>query len=359
MRGEAEEPEAIFSYITPAQRVPQDHPLRAVRKVVDAALARMSPRFQRLYARTGRPSIPPERLIRALLLQVLYTIRSERQLMEHLDYNILYRWFVGLGLDDAVWDATTFTKNRERLLNGAIDRAFFEQVVAEAQALGLLSSEHFTVDGTLVEAWAGLKSFKRKDGTDQDPPDDPGNPTVNFHGEKRSNDTHQSTTDPDARLYTKGSGKEAKLYFAGHVVMDNRNGLAVGGCLTQATGRAEPETALELLGDIPRRRRITVGGDKGYDQRSFVEGLRESDATPHVAQKIRYSAIDARTTRHEGYRISQRNRKRVEEIFGWLKTIGLMRKLRHRGLPKADWVFTFGLAAYNLVRIRNLTPAVA
>jgi len=359
MRGEAEEPEAIFSYITPSQRVPADHPLRAVRKLVDAALEKMSPRFQRLYSRTGRPSIPPERLIRALLLQVLYTIRSERQLMEHLDFNILFRWFVGLGLDDRVWDATTFTKNRDRLLGGEVDRVFFDQVLAEAAGLGLLSSEHFTVDGTLVEAWAGLKSFKRRDGSDQDPPDDPGNPTVNFHGETRSNDTHQSTTDPEARLYTKGNGKEAKLYFTGHVVMENRNGLAVGSRLTQATGKAEPETALELLEDIPRRKRITVSGDKGYDQRVFVEGLREHDATPHVAQKVRYSAIDGRTTRHEGYSVSQRQRKRVEEIFGWLKTIGMMRKTRHRGLSRVDWIFTFALAAYNLIRIRNLRPAIA
>lgn len=359
MRGEAEEPEAIFSYITPAQRVPADHPLRAVRKVVDAALEKMSPRFQRLYARIGRPSIPPERLIRALLLQVLYTIRSERQLMEHLDFNILFRWFVGLGLDDRVWDATTFTKNRDRLLGGEVDRVFFDQVLAEAAGLGLLSSEHFTVDGTLVEAWAGLKSFKRKDGSDEEPPDDPRNPTVNFHGEKRSNDTHQSTTDPDARLATKGSGKEAKLYFTGHVVMENRNGLAVGGRLTQTNGRAEPETALKLLEDIPRRKRITVSGDKGYDQSSFVEALREDHAIPHVAQKVRYSAIDSRTTRHESYSVSQRQRKRVEEIFGWLKTIGMMRKTRHRGLPRVDWIFTFALAAYNLVRIRNLILAAA
>lgn len=359
MRGEVEEPEAIFSYITPAQRVPADHPLRAVRKVVDAALEKMSARFQRLYSRTGRPSIPPERLIRALLLQVLYTIRSERQLIEHLDYNILFRWFVGLGLDDPVWDPTTFTKNRDRLLQGEVDKLFFDQVLAEAAARGLLSSEHFSVDGTLVEAWAGLKSFKRKDGAGQDPPEDPGNPTVNFHGEKRSNDTHQSTTDPDARLYTKGSGQEAKLYFTGHVVMEHRNGLAVGSRLTQATGTAERETALELLGDIPRRKRITVSADKGYDVRAFVEALREDDATPHVAQKVRYSTIDGRTTHHETYRVSQRTRKRVEEIFGWLKTIGMMRKTKHRGLARVDWVFTFALAAYNLVRIRNLMLATA
>ena len=354
VRGELEEPEAIFSYITPAQRVPQDHPLRAIRKLVDAALERMSPRFEKLYSRIGRPSIPPEKLMRALLLQVLYTIRSERQLMEHLDYNILFRWFVGLGLDDPVWDATTFTKNRERLLNGAIDKVFFEQVVAEAQARGLLSSEHFTVDGTLVEAWAGLKSFKPRGNKDEGPPDDPGNPTVNFHGEKRGNQTHQSTTDPDARLYKKGPGKEAKLYFAGHVVMENRNGLAVGAQLTPASGRAEMDTAHALLDDIPRRTRLTVAGDKGFDERIFVEGLRNRGATPHVAQKARYTAIDGRTTRHETYEVSQRIRKRIEEIFGWLKTVGLLRKVRHRGLPKVGWTFTFGLTAYNLVRIRNL-----
>lgn len=359
MRGEAEEPEAIFSYITPAQRVPQDHPLRAVRRVVDAALERMSPSFQKLYARTGRPSIPPERLIRALLLQVLYTIRSERQLMEHLDYNILFRWFVGLGLDDPVWDATTFTKNRERLLDGAVDKLFFDQVVAEARGLGLLSSEHFTVDGTLVEAWAGLKSFKRKDGSDREPPDDPGNPTVNFHGEKRSSATHQSTTDPDARLFTKGNGKEAKLYFMGHVVMENRHGLAVGAGVTHATGTAEREAALTLLEDIPRRTRITLGADKGYDVPDFVEGLRDGEVTPHVAHKVRYSALDFRTMRHPSYEVSQRKRKRVEEIFGWLKTIGLMRKTRHRGLPRVDWIFNFALAGYNLIRIRNLTAATA
>src|SRR5437773_4495068 len=359
MRGEVEEPEAIFSYITPAQRVPQDHPLRGIRKVVDAALEKMSPRFQRLYARTGRPSIPPERLIRALLLQVLYTIRSERQLIEHLDYNILYRWFVGLGLDDPVWDATTFTKNRDRLLHGEVDKVFFDQVVTEAAGRGLLSSEHFTVDGTLVEAWAGLKSFKRKDGSDQQqPPDDPGNPTVNFHGEKRSNDTHQSTTDPDARLMTKG-GQEAKLYFMGHVVMENRHGLAVGGQVSDANGTAERDMALALLGNIPRRKRITLGADKGYDVAAFVDDLRESDVTPHIASKVKGSAVDGRTTRHVTYEVSQRKRKQVEEIFGWLKTIGMIRKLRHRGLPRVDWIFTFALAAYNLVRIRNLTVAAA
>ena len=359
MRGDLIDNEGMFSYLTPAQRVPQDHPLRAVRTMVDAVLRELSPRFQKLYSHTGRPSIPPERLLRALLLQVLYSIRSERMLMEQLDYNLLFRWFVGLTMDDQIWNPTVFTKNRDRLLRGEIAQLFFDQVLSQARERGLTSDEHFTVDGTLVEAWASLKSFKRKDGSDQEPPDDPGNPTVNFHGEKRSSDTHQSTTDPDARLYTKGSGQEAKLYFMGHVVMENRNGLAVGARLSQATGRAERETALKLLDDIPRRKQITVGGDKGYDVPSFVEALRENDATPHVARKIRYSGIDSRTTRHESYSVSQRKRKRVEEIFGWLKTVGMIRKTRHRGLARVDWIFTFALAAYNLVRIRNLVLAAA
>jgi transposase len=355
MRGDHTEPDAMFSYISAAQRVPRDHPLRLIRTMVDAVLRELWPQFEKLYSHTGRPSIPPERLLRALLLQVLYSIRSERLLMEQLDYNLLFRWFVGLSMDDRIWDASVFTKNRDRLLRGEIALLFFEQVLAQAQDRGLTSDEHFTVDGTLVEAWAGLKSFKRKDGSGVKPPDDPGNPTVNFHGEKRKNQTHESTTDPDARLFTKGSGQEAKLYFMGHVVMENRNGLAVGGRLSQATGKAEREIALELVADIPRRRRITVGGDKGYDVASFVDGLRQQEATPHVARKVRYSAIDDRTTRHPGYEVSQRKRKRVEEIFGWLKTVGMMRKTRHRGLRRVDWIFTFALAAYNLVRIRNLT----
>jgi transposase len=359
MRGDNSEPEPVFSYISAAQRVPKDHPLRAIRAMVDDVLRRLWSDFEKLYSHTGRPSIPPERLLRALLLQVLYSIRSERMLMEQLDYNLLFRWFVGLSMDDRVWDATVFTKNRDRLLRGQIAVLFFEQVLAEARERGLTSDEHFTVDGTLVEAWASLKSFKRKDGSDgKVPPDDPGNPTVNFHGEKRSNDTHRSTTDPDARLATKGKSQGAKLFFMGHVVMENRNGLAVGAGLTHATGRAEREAALELLGDIPRRRRITLGGDRGYDVAGFVEELRRNDVTPHMAQKL-HSALDGRTTRHTSYQVSQRMRKRVEEIFGWLKTVGMARKLRHRGLPRAGWIFTFALAAYNLVRIRNLSAAPA
>jgi hypothetical protein len=262
-------------------------------------------------------------------------------------------------MDDRIWDPTVFAKNRDRMLRGQIAVLFFEQVLAEARERGLTSDEHFTVDGTLVEAWAGLKSFKRKDGSDgQIPPDDPGNPTVNFHGEKRSNDTHQSTTDPDARLMTKG-GQEAKLYFTGHVVMENRHTLAGGARLTHATGRAEREAAVELLEDMPRRRRITLGADKGYDVPAFVEQLRQHDVTPHVAQTVRFSAVDGRTTRHLTYQVSQRLRKRVEEIFGWLKTVGMTRKVRHRGRPRVDWNFTFALAAANLVRRRDLTASTA
>ena len=360
MRGDHSEPDAMFSYISAAQRVPKDHPLRAIRTMVDDVLRRLWSDFEKLYSNTGRPSIPPERLLRALLLQVLYSIRSERMLMEQLDYNLLFRWFVGLSMDDPIWDATVFTKNRDRLLKGDIAVRFFEQVLAEARERGLTSDEHFTVDGTLVEAWAGLKSFKRKDGSDgQNPPDDPGNPTVNFHGQKRSNQTHGSTTDPDSLLARKGNNHEAKLYFMGHVVMENRGGLAVGARLTRATGRAEREAALAMVGDIPRHRRISLGADKGYDVADFVGELREQGVTPHVAQKARYSAIDNRTTRHLTYQVSQRARKRVEEIFGWLKTVGMMRKVRHRGLARVGWNFTFALAAYNLVRIRNLTVGTA
>lgn len=360
MRGDHSEPDAMFSYISAAQRVPKDHPLRTIRAMVDDVLRRLWSDFDRLYSRTGRPSIPPERLLRALLLQILYSIRSERMLMEQLDYNLLFRWFVGLSMDDRIWDVTVFTKNRDRLLRGDIAVRFFEQVLAEARERGLTSDEHFTVDGTLVEAWAGLKSFKRRDGSDgQTPPDDPGNPTVNFHGQKRSNQTHESTTDPDALLAKKANGQEAKLCFMGHVVMENRTGLAVGARLTRATGRAEREAALAMVGDIPRGRRITLGADKGYDVADFVDELRDRDITPHVAQKARYTAIDGRTTRHATYQISQRARKRVEEIFGWLKTVGLMRKTRYRGLPRVGWNFTFALAAYNLVRMRNVTLGAA
>ena len=353
MRGDDRYPDAMFSYIRPEQRVPADHPLRPIREMVDRALREMSPEFARLYPKTGRPSIPPEQLLRALLLQLLYSVRSERQLMEQLDYNLLFRWFVGLTMDDAVWDPTVFTKNRERLLRGDIARAFFERVLAQAQGQQLLSAEHFTVDGTLIEAWAGVKSFKKK-GAAAEPPDDPGNPTVNFHGERRSNATHASTTDPEARLARKGHQHEAKLAYQGHVLMENRHGLVVDMCLTQATGTAERATALAMATNL--RPGATLGADKGYDTRGFVAALRTLGVTPHVAQNTtnRASAIDERTTRHAGYAVSQRLRKRVEEIFGWLKTVALFRKTRHRGVRRVGWLFTFATAVYNLVRMRNL-----
>jgi transposase len=303
------------AYISAERRVPKDHPLRTIRVMVDAALKDSSWRFDAVYAKSGRPSIAPEKLLRALLLQVLYTVRSERLLMEQLDYNFLFRWFVGLNIDDPVWDVTVFTKNRERLLVGEVAQGFFNAVVEQADAQGLLSNEHFTVDGTLIEAWAGHKSFKCKGDDRPASPDDPGNPGVNFHGERRTNATHQSTTDPEARLARKGSGKEAKLSYAGHVQMDNRHGLVVNTRLTQASGIAEPTAALAMAVEIGGQRRVTLGADKGYDQKELVRGLREHRITPHIARKV-HSAIDRRTTRHPGYAISQIKRKRVEEIFG-------------------------------------------
>jgi transposase len=358
MRGHDEQTGHVFSYLSPEQRVPADHPLRAIRKMTDHILARLSPKFTRMYSKIGRPSIAPEKLLRTLLLQVLYTVRSERLLMEQLEYNLLFRWFVGLNVDDPVWDPTVFSKNRDRLLEAHVATAFFTAVRAEAEAEGLVSNEHFTVDGTLLEAWASLKSFKRVDNEPSPPPDDPGNPTVNFHGETRTNDTHASTTDPDAKLARKGSGKEAKLSYTGHVLMENRNGLAVDVAVLPATGTAEREAALAMAEEILHSGRVTLGGDKNYDTHGFVEALRALQVTPHVAQNDtnRRSAIDKRTTRHAGYAISQQKRKRVEEIFGWLKTVGGLRKLRHRGVERVEWMFTFAVAAYNLVRLRNLAP---
>jgi transposase len=360
MRGENELQGGMYSYIMPEQRVPADHPLRPMRKMTDEIFKRLSPRFAQLYSHTGRPSIAPERLLRALLLQVLYSVRSERMLMEQLEYNLLFRWFVGLNMDDRVWDATTFTKNRDRLLRGEIAEEFFAAVLELARTKELLSDEHFTVDGTMVEGWASLKSFQPKDqprrGGD-DKPDDPGNPTVNFHGQKRSNETHESTTDGDLRLFKKTKGSEAKLAYQGHVLMENRNGLVVNARLTQASGTAERETALALLGQP--KKRVTLAADKAYDTHGFVADLRQRRVTPHVAQNDKRrggSAIDQRTTRHSGYAVSQHKRKRVEEIFGWLKTVGLLRKTRHRGLRLVGWIFKFATAAYNLVRIRNLSP---
>jgi transposase len=358
MRGSEQFQEGMFSYVSPAQRVPQDHPLRPIRKMVDEALKELSPKFAQMYSDVGRPSIPPEQLLRALLLQVFYTVRSERQLMEQLDYNLLFRWFVGLSMDEAVWDATVFSKNRERLLGADVARLFFQKVLDQAREKQLMSNEHFTVDGTLIEAWAGQKSFKKKTEDKQRPPDDPGNPTVNFHGEKRRNDTHQSTTDPDARLYRKGPGKPSQLCYQGHVLMDNRHGLATDAIVTKATGTAERDAALKMLKRRWRKKRqVTVGGDKGYDTNGFVGDARKLKATPHVAQNTNRrggSAIDSRTARHAGYAISQKVRKRVEEIFGWMKTVGTMRKTRHRGTDRVDWMFTFTAAAYNLIRMRNI-----
>jgi transposase len=360
MRGLDFQQSTMFSYLSPEQRVPSNHPLRSIREITNKILKELSGVFGRMYSQIGRPSIPPEQLLRALLLQVLYTVRSERMLMEQLEYNLLFRWFVGLNMDDAVWDPTVYTKNRDRLLKADVAMKFFQRVVREAQALHLMSDEHFTVDGTLLEACASLKSFKKIEG-DQTPPDDPGNPTVDFHGEKRSNQTHESTTDPDSMLARKGSGKEAKLSYSGHVLMENRNGLVAEVEVLPATGTAERDAALLMIESIPGDHQVTVGADKAYDTKDFVKESRNMNVTPHVSQnnKGRKSAIDGRTARHSGYAISQQKRKRVEEIFGWMKTVGGMRKLRHRGLELVGWMFTFAAAAYNLVRIRNLSTAVA
>ena len=352
MRGPDEQTNPMFSYLSPEQRVHADHPLRAIRAMTDRVFADLSSRFTKMYSDIGRPSIPPEQLLRALVLQSLYTVRSERLLMEEIDYSVLYRWFVGLSMDEPIWSPTTFSKNRDRLLESDIASAFFDAVLCQAREAGLLSDEHFTVDGTLLEAWASLKSFRRKDEGPQQPPDDPGNPSVNFHGESRRNDTHQSTTDPDARLARKGPGKEANLSYAGHVVLDNRHGLVANVCTTAATGTAERDAALVLLGALSPGG--TVGGDKGFDVPSFVAGVRAFGLTPHIAQKIKGSAIDGRTTRHAGYAISQQKRKLIEQVFGWMKTVGGLRKLRHRGGELVDWIVTFTAAAYNLIRLRTL-----
>jgi transposase len=361
MRGTDQQQNHMFSYLSPETRVPKDHPLRAIRVMVDQVLAKLSRRFDGMYAAVGRPSIPPEKLLRAQLLQMLYTIRSERLLMEEMDYNLLFRWFVGLNADDEVWDATTFTKNRDRLLQADIAKEFLAQVVGQAQAQGLTCDEHFTVDGTLLEAWAGAKSFQAKEEKSKTPPDDPGNPTVDFHGERRSNETHECKTDPEALLARKGAGRESKLSYSGNLLVENRNGLIVAAEVLQANGTAERDAALLMLEQLAGTQPVTVGGDKGFDTQGFVAECRNMRVTPHVAQNNKRrggSAIDGRTTRHPGYAVSQRKRKRIEECFGWLKTIALLRKLRHRGVGKVDWIFTFACAAYNLVRMRNLAAAV-
>jgi transposase len=358
MRGEDDRSSAFFSYIPVERRIPADHPLRVIRTLTDAALVELSLDFDKLYARDGRPSIPPERLLRALLLQAFYTVRSERQLMEQLDYNLLFRWFVGLSADDPVWDATVFCKNRDRLLDGDIAAKFFAGVLNLPQVSKLLSSEHFSVDGTLIEAWASMKSFVPKDGSGTPPTGGCRNAERDFHGEERRNDTHSSTTDPDARLFRKGKGKEAKLCHMGHVMTENRHGLIVDARLTEASGTAERATGLDMIEDNARPR-STVGADKNYDAAEFVAGCRERSCTPHVAQNDSYrrSAIDRRTTRHPGYAVSQRKRKRIEECFGWLKTIGGLRKTRHRGRTLVEWFFVLTAAAYNLVRIPKLLAA--
>lgn len=355
MRGTDQQQSMMFSYVSPESRVPAEHPLRATREMTNRALEQLDAKFRILYSRTGRPSVAPEQLLRALLLQVLYSIRSERMLMEQLEYNLLFRWFVGLEMDDRVWDVTVFTKNRNRLLEGEIAEGFFQAVLGQAREAGLLSDEHFTVDGTLIEAWASHKSFRPKDGG--------GNGSGgrqpserDFHGERRKNDTHASTTDPEARLFRKGKGKESKLCFMGHVITENRNGLVVATQTTQATGTAERDASIRMMRRVKRRRRSTLGCDKGYDTQDHVAELRKLGVTPHVAQnnRRRRSAIDDRTTTHAGYEVSQRKRKCVEQVFGWSKVVGPTRKAKHRGRRRVGWMFTFTQAAYNLVRMRPL-----
>jgi len=355
----------LFSYVSCEARVPADHPLRAVRAIVDEALEALSPDFERLYSRIGRPSIAPEKLLRALLLQAFYSVRSERQLMQQLDYNLLFRWFVGLSMDAPIWDETVFTKNRDRLLAGEVAARFMAAVLSPPRINKLLSQEHFSVDGTLIEAWASMKSFRPKDGSGE-PPGPGRNGERSFHGEKRSNETHASTTDPEARLYRKSRGQASRLCYMGHALMENRSGLIIEARLTQATGTAEREAALAMLDNRrPGSRRLTLGADKAYDVTAFVEALRAIRVTPHitidgnvrVTGRPRKTAIDGRTTRHPGYAISQRIRKRIEEPFGWVKTVAGLRKTRHRGVARVGWMFTLAMAAYNVIRIPKLLAA--
>lgn len=358
MRGDDAQPGSLFSYVHLEDRIPADHPLRVIRTLIDPMLLALSPRFDTLYSAQGRRSIAPEKLLRALLLQVLYTIRSERQLMEQLNYNLLFRWFVGLGIDDPVWVPTVFTKNRDRLLTGNIADALLHEILREAQAKGLLSQDHFTVDGTLLDAWASHQSFRPKDAPPP-PPTGGRNPSLDFRGERRSNVTHASTTDPDARLARKSNHGAARLSYQASVLMDNRHGLVVATQVSHPGYTAEWDAALELLSTLePRARRRTLGADQGYDQADFVAAVRTLNTTPHVAPNIHptkpTSALDSRTTRHPGYVLSQRKRKLVEQGFGWSKVIGLLRQLRHRGLERVGWIVSFTNAAYDLVRIRTL-----
>ena len=360
MRGLDQRSGSLFSYVDLESRVRGDHPLRPIQEIVNGALSDLSADFEAIYAAgVGRPSVPPERLLRALLLQAFYGIRSERQIMERLEYDLLFRWFVGLGVDDAAWDQTTFGKNRDRLLSGDVAHKFLAAVLAHPKVKRLLSTEHFSVDGTLLEAWASMKSFRPKDGSGE-PPATGRNGENDFHGQNRSNETHESATDPDARLYRKGRGREAKLCFMGHALMENRHGLVVDACLTQADGHAERIAALHMIephADKPGR--VTLGADKGYDAEDFVNELRSINVAPHVAAKARGSAIDGRTTRHAGYKISQVIRKRIEEAFGWAKSAAGLRKTRHRGLGRVGWQFTLTMAAYNLIRLPKLLAATA
>ena len=360
MRGSDAEAGSLFSYVDLEARVPRDHPLRLIRSLADAALVDLSPAFAALYAPIGRPSIPPERLVRALLLQAFYSIRSERQLMEQLDYNLLFRWFIGLGIDDPTWDVTVFTKNRDRLLDGDIAKAFLAAVLSRPEVRALLSDEHFSVDGTLIQAWASMKSFRPKDGSGE-PPAPGRNGERDFHGEKRSNATHASTSDPEARLFRKGKGKEARLCFMGHALMENRHGLVVDGRVSVASGTAERDEARGMVAALPGRQRITLGADKHFDTRGFVADMRGLNVTPHVAQNTanRRSAIDGRTTRHPGYALSQRARKRIEEAFAWIKEIALLCRARHRGQARVGWRFTLAAAAYNLIRLPKLLGAAS
>jgi transposase len=361
VRGRRDPQGSMLAFVDLEERVPPDHPLRIIRRFADQALLELSPVFDRMYAVDGRPSIPPERLLKAGLLIALFSVRSERAFCEELDYHLLFRWFLDMSLVEPSFDATTFTKNRQRLLQHEVAQRFFDEVVVQADGLGLLSDEHFTADGTLIEAAASLKSFRPKDGPpDPTPPDDPGNPSVNFRGERRSNATHQSTTDPEARLARKGKGREARLSFTGHALMENRNGLLVDFALTQATGTAERETVPKLLDDARQRgfHPRTLGADKSYDTAECVAQLRKRHVTPHVAQNTsgRRSAIDGRTTSSPGYAISQRIRKRVEEVFGWMKTTGGLRRTRYRGLERTRLAAYLVAAAYNLVRMGRLAP---
>jgi len=363
MRGMDRRADQLFSYVALESRVRRDHPLRVIRTIANDALASLGPEFAALYARAGRPSIPPEQLLRAMLLQAFYSVRSERHLIERLDTDLLFRWFVGLNIDDPVWDATVFSKNRDRLLDGAVAAKFLAAVMAQPRVKKLASSDHFSVDGTMIEASASMKSLKPKDPPEEGPPPSAGrNADVSFRGETRSNATHVSTTDADAKLYRKGPGMEARLCFLGHALMENRSGLLVGACLTPAGGHAERTAALALIEPhADRPTSITLGADKGYDAADFVNELRTMNVRPHVAQNNcrRRSAIDRRTTRHPGYASSQRIRKRIEEAFGWIKTIAGQRKTRFRGIERVGWSFAFAAAAYDLIRLPKLLGADA